>query len=46
MIFSVTEENDSRAIFHLQQADGNVFTNELAAVLQTSAASVTDMLKN
>lgn len=45
MSFSVTEENYIKSIFHLQQADGNVTTNELAAVLQTSAASVTDMLK-
>lgn len=45
MSFSVTEENYIKAIFHLQQEDGNVSTNELAAELNTKAASVTDMLK-
>lgn len=45
MSFSVTEENYIKAIFHLQQGEGNVSTNELAAELQTKAASVTDMLK-
>lgn len=45
MRFSSTEENYIKAIFHLQQGEGNVSTNELAAELQTKAASVTDMLK-
>ena len=45
MSFSITEENYIKAIFHLQQEDGNVSTNELAAELHTKAASVTDMLK-
>jgi DtxR family Mn-dependent transcriptional regulator len=45
MNFSITEENYIKAIYHLQQADGNVTTNELAAELNTKAASVTDMLK-
>jgi DtxR family Mn-dependent transcriptional regulator len=45
MVFTVSEENYIKAIYHLQQADGNVTTNELAAELQTKAASVTDMLK-
>jgi DtxR family Mn-dependent transcriptional regulator len=45
MSFSVTEENYIKAIFHLQQEDGNVSTNELAGELNTKAASVTDMLK-
>jgi DtxR family transcriptional regulator, Mn-dependent transcriptional regulator len=45
MNFSKTEENYIKAIYHLQQADGNVTTNELAAELNTKAASVTDMLK-
>ncbi|MCW3087242.1 MAG: metal-dependent transcriptional regulator [Sediminibacterium sp.] len=45
MSFSVTEENYIKAIFHLQQGDGNVSTNELAAELHTRPASVTDMLK-
>jgi DtxR family Mn-dependent transcriptional regulator len=45
MSFSVTEENYIKAIFHLQQEDGTVSTNELAAELHTKPASVTDMLK-
>ncbi len=45
MNFSVAEENYIKAIYHLQQSDGNVTTNELAAELNTKAASVTDMLK-
>lgn len=45
MNFSVAEENYIKAIYHLQQADGNVTTNELATELNTKAASVTDMLK-
>jgi DtxR family transcriptional regulator, Mn-dependent transcriptional regulator len=45
MNFSSTEENYIKAIYHLQQSDGNVTTNELAAELKTKAASVTDMLK-
>ncbi len=45
MSFSITEENYIKAIFHLQQGDENVSTNELAAELHTKAASVTDMLK-
>jgi DtxR family Mn-dependent transcriptional regulator len=45
MNFSVSEENYIKAIYHLQQTDGNVTTNELAAELQTKPASVTDMLK-
>ncbi|MCE3283018.1 MAG: metal-dependent transcriptional regulator [Chitinophagaceae bacterium] len=45
MKFSIAEENYIKAIYHLQQADGNVTTNELAAELNTKAASVTDMLK-
>lgn len=45
MNFSVAEENYIKAIYHLQHADGNVTTNELAAELKTKAASVTDMLK-
>ena len=42
---SVTEENYIKAIYHLQHADGNVSTNEVADMLHTKAASVTDMLK-
>jgi DtxR family Mn-dependent transcriptional regulator len=45
MSFSVTEENYIKAIYHLQQEEGTVSTNDLAAVLQTKPASVTDMLK-
>ncbi len=45
MNFSITEENYIKAIYHLQQTDGNVTTNELASELNTKAASVTDMLK-
>ncbi len=45
MNFSVAEENYIKAIYHLQQTDSNVTTNELAAELSTKAASVTDMLK-
>jgi DtxR family Mn-dependent transcriptional regulator len=45
MKFSISEENYIKAIFHLQQSDGNVTTNELAAELNTKAASVTEMLK-
>ena len=42
---SITEENYVKAIFHLQQTDSNVTTNEVADMLHTKAASVTDMLK-
>ena len=45
MYFSTSEENYIKAIYHLQKADGVVTTNELAAQLNTKAASVTDMLK-
>lgn len=45
MNFTIAEENYIKAIWHLQQSDSNVTTNELAAELQTKPASVTDMLK-
>lgn len=45
MNFTIAEENYIKAIYHLQQVDGNVTTNELATELSTTAASVTDMLK-
>lgn len=45
MSLSSSEENYIKAIFQLQVKEGMVSTNEVAAVLQTSAASVTDMLK-
>lgn len=43
--YSISEENYIKSIYHLQQTAGVVTTNELAAELQTKAASVTDMLK-
>lgn len=45
MKYSSSKENYLKAIFHLQEEDGVVTTNELAKELQTRAASVTDMLK-
>ena len=43
--YSTSEENYIKAIFHLQQDDIPVTTNEVAHELNTKAASVTDMLK-
>ena len=43
--FSRTEENYIKSIFHLEQQEGSVTTNELAAAMKTKPASVTDMLK-
>ncbi|MBS1531105.1 MAG: metal-dependent transcriptional regulator [Bacteroidetes bacterium] len=40
-----TEENYLKAIYHLSSKTESVGTNEIAAVLKTKAASVTDMLK-
>lgn len=40
-----TEENYLKTIWHLSEESGPVTTNQLAAVLHTKAASVTDMLK-
>lgn len=45
MLFSTSEENYIKTIFHLQQKDGNVTTNELANHLKAKPASITDMLK-
>jgi DtxR family Mn-dependent transcriptional regulator len=45
MKYSASKENYLKAIFHLQQEQGLVTTNVLAAALRTRAASVTDMLK-
>lgn len=45
MNFSISEENYIKAIYHLQQTNNTVTTNEMASELQTKAASVTDMLK-
>lgn len=43
--YSTSEENYIKAIFHLQQDDGTVTTNEVAHELSTRPASVTDMMK-
>jgi DtxR family transcriptional regulator, Mn-dependent transcriptional regulator len=43
--YSTSEENYIKAIFHLQQDDSTVTTNELANELKTKPASVTDMMK-
>jgi len=43
--YSTSEENYIKAIFHLQDADGTVTTNKLAAELKAKPASITDMLK-
>lgn len=45
MIFTTSEENYIKSIFHLQSETGLVNTNSLAAEMQTRPASVTDMLK-
>lgn len=43
--YSQSEENYLKAIFHLQQRTETISTNELATLLNTTPASVTDMLK-
>jgi len=43
--YSSSKENYLKAIFHLQEANGMVTTNDVANELQTRPASVTDMLK-
>lgn len=45
MKYSSSKENYLKAIFHLQEEEGLVTTNALAAELSTRPASVTDMLK-
>ncbi len=45
MKYSSSKENYLKSIFHLQEEDGMVTTNQLAGALQTRPASVTDMLK-
>lgn len=45
MKVSSSKENYLKAIFHLQEEDGVVTTNDLARELDTRAASITDMLK-
>lgn len=42
---TLAEENYLKAIYHLSLNNGNVSTNQIAAALNTKAASVTDMLK-
>jgi DtxR family Mn-dependent transcriptional regulator len=42
---TLAEENYLKAIYHLSLNDLNVSTNQIAASLNTKAASVTDMLK-
>jgi DtxR family Mn-dependent transcriptional regulator len=44
-MYSVSEENYIKAIYHLQKKEQTVSTNELASRMQTKPASVTDMLK-
>lgn len=44
-MYTVSEENYIKAIYHLQKDGGSVSTNALAARMQTKPASVTDMLK-
>lgn len=45
-MISLTEENYLKSIYHLSKAGGqSVTTNELAEVMNTKAASVTDMIK-
>lgn len=43
--YTVSEENYIKTIYHLQQGATAVNTNDLAASLLTTAASITDMLK-
>jgi len=45
MRYSPSKENYLKTIFHLQEEEGVVTTNALARALDTSPASVTDMLK-
>lgn len=42
---TLAEENYLKSIYHLSLNDENVSTNQLAALLNTKASSVTDMLK-
>lgn len=42
---TLAEENYLKAIYHLSMESGNVSTNQIAASLNTKAASVTDMVK-
>jgi DtxR family Mn-dependent transcriptional regulator len=42
---TLAEENYLKSIYHLSLNAASVSTNQIAALLNTSAASVTDMLK-
>ena len=45
-MLSFTEENYLKAIYHLSAGGSKaVLTNEIAEVMKTKAASVTDMIK-
>jgi DtxR family Mn-dependent transcriptional regulator len=44
-MYSVSEENYIKAIYHLEKNESTVSTNGLAARMHTKPASVTDMLK-
>jgi DtxR family Mn-dependent transcriptional regulator len=44
-MYSVSEENYIKAIYHLEKLESSVSTNGLAARMHTKPASVTDMLK-
>lgn len=44
-MYTISEENYIKSIYHLQQSGFTVSTNELAARMHTKPASVTDMLK-
>jgi len=43
--YSASEENYIKTIFHLQEENGTVTTNELARELRSRPASITDMMK-
>ena len=46
MMFTLSEENYLKAIFHLQTVSGKgISTNAIAKKLETKASSVTDMIK-
>jgi DtxR family Mn-dependent transcriptional regulator len=44
-MISLTEENYLKTIFHLSREGEQVSTNQIAEILSTSAASVTEMIK-
>src|SRR5688572_16142239 len=44
-MISLTEENYLKTIFHLSREAEQVSTNQIADILKTSAASVTEMIK-